>query len=1753
MATMVSCKKAGNAGKSVFEPAIQGLNLTADAGIDQASATSLINLDGASSSAEGKSYSWVQSSGPGVISFGDSALEDTTATASIEGTYELTYTVTSSSGDSASDSMIFIFDATNPIVDAGVDALLKSSSFVQSATVTDDNSVTYLWSLDSGPGNLSAGNVEDPTVSVDTDGSYVVRLTVTDIAGNQSFDTFSLDWDSTAPVVNAGTDKLVSVITLQDATVTDLNTMSFSWSKVSGPGVVTFGTPALEDTDISASVDGDYVIRQSVTDSFGNNSSDTINFRWDTTAPSVTEVISSNANASYGSGTTLEFLVIFDEDVIVTSGTPQLTLELGASDFPANYSGGSGSSTLTFNYTVTGVDTNTDLDYVSSVALVLNGATVQDQIGFSANLTLAAPGAVGSISDNQQIIIDTTSPSIFEVKTNKPDGSYGTSEVIDLLIVFSEIVNITGTPVLTLETGVTDTAVSYSSGSGSDTLTFSYTVGAGDSSSDLDYTSTSALFLNGGFIRDPALNNSGIAIATPGLALSISDDKAIVIDTSSPVVSEVKVNAIDATYGTSSVIPIQVIFNESVIASGPIQITLETGVVDQVVSYSSGSGTSTLTFDYTVGLGDSSLDLDYLNTAALDLNGGSITDGLNPADLTLGTPGILGSISDNQEIVIDTTGPSVSSITSTKADGSYGVGTTVDVLVEFTEVVNVSATPSITLETGATDANVNYFDGTGTATLTFRYVVTAGEESSDLDYVSTSALSVNGGSIQNAGLQDALLGLPGPGATNSISDNQAIVIDAVDPVVNQVYTNKSNGSYRNGELIDIIIEFSEAVDIAGAPSITLATGGANTDVAYTSGSGTSNITFTYTVGGSDLSSDLDYLGTNSLVLNGATIRDSVLNTADLTLATPGGPNSISDNKAILIDNTAPNLLSIDAINPDGGYGSGSPLSFKVIFNENVIVASGTPQLTLELGATDKPAVYSGGSGSDTLTFNYTVGAGDTTSDLDYASTFALDSGVITDPAGNAASLVLAAPGAVNSISDDRALVIDTVAPVLNQVLTLETDGSYGIGANIDLLIEFNESVIVTGFPRLTLETGVLDAQVLYTSGSGTNLLTFSYLVASGHNSSDLEYKNTSSLNLMGGSIKDAGGNDAPLTLVTPGAVGSISDDKTIVIDGVAPQVTEVRSSKANGGYKALEVIDILVVFDEPVFVSGIPKLTLETGATDAVVNYSGGSTSDTLTFQYTVGAGQINLDLDYVSTSALALSGGTIGDIVPNAADLTLASPGGLNSISDNQAILIDSIPPVIDAGADLYVNTATVQDATVTDDSALTYNWTRLSGPITLNITNPNNEDPTLSALSEGVFVVQLEATDEGGNSVTDSMSFTWDTTAPPVLSTFSGVTSVGLNNAMIDTVVDFPVDVSDYETVEIRGIQGSSAPANCSSGSVLKSYTSGGGFADDSYEQETNFPGGIFSARACITDKAGNETSSQTFTSISASKKHKFFVTSGLFDGNLSADYLATSFNEAHEGADFRCKSMADSAGISTASDRWVAVLGTTLMNAQKKIAVNGTINSMNSDVVATSKFDLWDSAMVQANNFDENGSNAGNSKVWTGTLGNGSLDTNHCLSFTNATNTFTGMSGQVDKDTAEWVARGDEDCDSTQPIWCISQNANISKFDSLSVTTGAGTKEIDISITLENDVSVERFYQKIEVYRRVGSGPPTFNCDGSDGSNLVQTFNSPFTQAQVITHTDTTVATGGTNHSYTFCIYDNDSNPALREVRLNTTSGL
>ena len=178
----------------------------------------------------------------------------------------------------------------------------------------------------------------------------------------------------------------------------------------------------------------------------------------------------------------------------------------------------------------------------------------------------------------------------------------------------------------------------------------------------------------------------------------------------------------------------------------------------------------------------------------------------------------------------------------------------------------------------------------------------------------------------------------------------------------------------------------------GTPTLTLNDGGTAT---YSSGSGTSALTFSYTVGAGQNTPDLTVTAVN---LNAATITDGAGNAANLSLRRP-------DPDGPQIDTTTPTIASLVGVAiSSGDLDAGKTVTLTLNLSEAVTVAGGTPTLTLNDGGT---ATYSGGSG--------------TSADLQLhrrrrpehrrltATAVNLNAATITDGAGNAANLSLSVP------------------------------------------------------------------------------------------------------------------------------------------------------------------------------------------------------------------------------------------------------------------------------------------------------------------------------------------------------------------------------------------------------------------------------------------------------------------------------------------------------------------------------------------------------------------------------------------------------------------------------------------------------------------------------------------------------------------------------------------------------------------------
>jgi hypothetical protein len=453
--------------------------------------------------------------------------------------------------------------------------------------------------------------------------------------------------------------------------------------------------------------------------------------------------------------------------------------------------------------------------------------------------------------------------------------------------------------------------------------------------------------------------------------------------------------------------------------------------------------------------------------------------------------------------------------------------------------------------------------------------------------------------------------------------------------------------------LNFVVNFSEVVNVANTPRLTLTVGSLTKYADYLSGSGSTAITFRYTVAGGDFDNDSITMS-NSIDLNtSGTISDSAGNSAVLGFVAP-------TLVGVYIDGIAPQLNSVTGPSANT-YKVGDNLDFTANFSESVTVGS-IPRLTLTIGADTKYATYLSGSTTTALVFRYTVASPDSDSDGISVGTLIelYSSSTIKDSAGNSTSLNFAAPSLT-------AVLVDAVSPTV-ATMGGPSAGTYKIGDYLIFTATFSETVAVTNTPRLALTVGSLAKYADYLSGGGSAVLSFRYTVGSGDVDTDNIAVGTT-IDLNGsGTIKDTIGNSATLTYTAPSLVG-------VLVDGIVPFVTAMNVP-ANAYYTVGSNLDFTTTFSETVSVTNTPRLVLTIGSTTQYANYLSGSGSTILTFRYTVA--NPDLDIDGIAVaSSIDLNGvGVINDVIGNAGNLALSVP----SLT---GVLVDTVAPSLPGSFD--------------------------------------------------------------------------------------------------------------------------------------------------------------------------------------------------------------------------------------------------------------------------------------------------------------------------------------------------------------------------------------------------------------------------------------------------------------------------------------
>ena len=194
------------------------------------------------------------------------------------------------------------------------------------------------------------------------------------------------------------------------------------------------------------------------------------------------------------------------------------------------------------------------------------------------------------------------------------------------------------------------------------------------------------------------------------------------------------------------------------------------------------------------------------------------------------------------------------------------------------------------------------------------------------------------------------------------------------------------------------------------------------------------------------------------------------------------------------------------------------------------------------------ASYTGGTGTNTLTFSYTAAAGQTTADLATAASNAL-TGTIKDLAGNA----ITAAG-FNNVNPTGTLAVDVTAPTVSTFTP--TDGATGVAVGSNIVLTFSEN-IAKGSGTITLRSGSATGTIVESFDAATsNRITLSGTTLTIDPTSDLSANTQYFVVFTSGNIKDTAGN----------AYAGIStyDFKTVnIINGTANNDTLTGTASAD--------------------------------------------------------------------------------------------------------------------------------------------------------------------------------------------------------------------------------------------------------------------------------------------------------------------------------------------------------------------------------------------------------------------------------------------------------------------------------------------------------------------------------------------------------------------------------------------------------------
>jgi hypothetical protein len=642
--------------------------------------------------------------------------------------------------------------------------------------------------------------------------------------------------------------------------------------------------------------------------------------------------------------------------------------------------------------------------------------------------------------------------------------------------------------------------------------------------------------------------------------------------------------------------------NVSVTGAGPT-LTLDDG---GVATYNATDSTGTeLEFDYTIGAGDQTTDLEITGATGTDTvqaPGGasidfSVLDDL-PTNLSINSPLTVTSVVSSQT-------------------GEIGAAASVQLTLTLNEAVTINTAggaPTLFLNDNGTATYDASASNPSAGKLVFDYTVGADDATPSLEI--TAVELPTGTTIQNAA---------GYNADFSAADDAPTGLQVGAAYITTI-TPSLTGDLTTGQTEHLTLAMSQAVTVSGGTptlSLSLSDGATATYDAAASNAGAGSLVFDYTVGAGDYATDLQILGFNA---NGAAISDAHGVAADLSGAT---------DDDLALDVNAAIVTGVAASPSTGEADSGQEVELTLTMNEAVVVnlTGGSPTLGLNDGgaATYDSAASDPARGS--LVFDYDAGAQDKTPGLQIAAVN-LNGATIDDASGHAADLS-AADDFTTRLQIGAAFVGSVTSSLTGEIFTGQTD---------QITLAMSQAVTVdttNGSPTLNLSDGATATYDSAASNPADDLLVFDYVVGANDYTSDLSVLGYSA---NGAKVTDANSVAADFS-------GAAGDD--LYLDVNAAVVTNVTASPSTGEADADANVIVTLTMSGAVTVNtanGSPTLSVGDGWTASYDSAASDPANGTLAFDYTVGATDETPDLGVIQAY---LNGATIDDANGNAVDLS--------------------------------------------------------------------------------------------------------------------------------------------------------------------------------------------------------------------------------------------------------------------------------------------------------------------------------------------------------------------------------------------------------------------------------------------------------------------------------------------------------------------